>query len=140
MRNNIRLKGLSNMEYLLVFSVTTLLFLPLKYRYLTYRDRIFAFLFFALPCFVILVLFIGLRNDVGIDYRLYYNMYYFNWGQEKELGYRFINEIFRNLNLPFQGLLVFVAALSLYFVFILIKNIRKIYLSSGNCLTQIRLM
>lgn len=113
------------MEYLLVFSLTTMLFMPLKYKYLTYRDQIFAFTFFLLPCFVILVLFIGLRNNVGIDYKLYYNMFYLGWGQEKELGYRIINDTFKRLNFPFNSILICIAAMSIYFVFNLIKKQAK---------------
>lgn len=125
MRNNITLKGPNDMEYLLIFLVTSMLFGPLKYKYLTYRDKTFAFLFFVLPCFIILVLFIGLRNNVGVDFKLYYNMFHLGWGQEKELGYRLINDTFKQFNFPFNSLLVFIAALSIYFVFILIKKQAK---------------
>lgn len=113
------------MAYLLVFSITTLLFLPLKFKYSIYRDQLLIYLIFILPCFIILVLFIGLRNDVGIDYRLYYNIFYFNWGQGKEIGYLFINDLFKYLNLSFHSLLVFIAALSIIFLFVLIKKQAK---------------
>lgn len=113
------------MAYLLVFIITTLLFLPLKFKYLNYRDQVLKYLIFVFPCFIILVLFIGLRRDVGIDYRLYYNIFYFNWGQEKEIGYMFLNNLFKSFNFSFHSLLVFIAALSIIFLFILIKKQAK---------------
>jgi len=108
------------MEYILVFFVTVLLFSPMKYNFSTTRTRIINFFFFIIPCYLILVLFIGLRKDVGKDYFIYYNIFYNNWGENKEIGYKWINNFFSNLNFSLSSVLIFMAATTLYFVFSLI--------------------
>ncbi|HWO76917.1 MAG TPA: EpsG family protein [Bacillus sp. (in: firmicutes)] len=110
------------MEYLFVFLLSTMLFFPAKYKISHPNDRMLFFLFFILPTYLILLLFIGLRKDVGRDYNIYYNMFYLNYGSSKEFGFRFINSIFKGLNLPFSSVLILMAIFTMYFV---LKIIRK---------------
>lgn len=118
------------MEYLLIFVVSTFSFLPVCYKYSSKIDNTVVYLYFILPSFLLLVLFIGLRKEVGIDYHMYYNMFHYGWGENKEFGFRMVNTIAKNLNLALSSVLIFMSTLSIYFVFKLIINESKYKLLS----------
>ncbi|MFC0296531.1 EpsG family protein [Geobacillus jurassicus] len=110
------------MIYLFMFTLTSFLFYPLKVRCNNSKEKLILSLLFLIPTFLILVLFVGLRFDVGRDYGIYYNIFYLGYGANKEIGFRLINDIFSKLGFELSSVLVLMAFLSLYFAFKIIRN------------------
>lgn len=74
-------------------------------------ESIIAFVIFC----TILILFAGLRNEVGADWFAYFNEYYNN-NSVFELGYSKISSIFFELNLHYNLFLLFVNFISIIFI------------------------
>lgn len=66
---------------------------------------------------LILISFVGLRGDIEPDYENYLDIYNFSNSNPSslgiELGYYWINNAFRTLGIPFQGVVFFMATVSI---------------------------
>lgn len=70
---------------------------------------------------IVLILFAGLRNQVGTDWNAYYNFYIYG-AERLEIGYSFINNLFRSLSLPYNFFLIVLNTISLIFIFLFLKR------------------
>lgn len=77
--------------------------------------------FYGLIIAVMMVLFAGLRNKVGTDWIAYNDAYFYkNW--DVELGYSFLNDLFSDLNLPYNLFLLFLNLISIYLYYSTLKK------------------
>ncbi|MED4230138.1 EpsG family protein [Priestia megaterium] len=110
------------MIYIATFVISTLLFLGSQLKTEGFIEKRISNTIFLLPALLILIFFLGLRMDVGRDYEMYSNIFYLGYGAEKELGFKFINELFMDLGFPFYSVLLFMAVLSISFFYKILKR------------------
>jgi hypothetical protein len=75
--------------------------------------------------YIVLVMIVGLRNEVGDDWHSYINFYNDHEQSKRvEIGYRLINDFFSDIGIPYNIFLILINSLSIYLI------LKFIYLNS----------
>lgn len=136
------------MQYLLLIFLTVPLFYLYEKSYITINNKKANFLPFFLFSFLVVVLFSGLRYEVGTDYNSYREMYE---GTRtllyREIGFRNLFYLLQNLNLEYYHATIILALITNLFIFLKVKNSSKygflaisIYLLDGNYFQSFNIM
>jgi len=73
-------------------------------------------------CSFFLILFAGLRDGAGTDWQAYLDFYNYKIEGNVEFGYKFLNNIFSELSIPYNYYLLFINSISIGFIFYFLKK------------------
>lgn len=70
----------------------------------------------------LIIIFSGIRYDVGIDYLGYKNMYEVGYSSKLEIGYKLLINILKKINLPYYSLFFMSALITYVFIYLILEQ------------------